>query len=46
MSYRCVVFDKVVETFQKVSTRIILDIDCGTLQIQAGIQSFGGKYFL
>ena len=47
-SYRCVVFDKkVVETFPKKSrTRNILDIDCGTLQIQAGIQSFGGgKYF-
>ena len=46
--YRCVVFEKkVVDTFLKKSrTRIILDIDGGALQIQAGIQSFGGgKYF-
>lgn len=47
-NYRCVVFEKkVVDTFPKKSrTRIILDIDGGALQIQAGIQSFGGdKYF-
>lgn len=46
--YRCVMYDKeLVDTFPKKSrTRIILDIDNGTIQVQAGIQSFGGgKYF-
>lgn len=46
--YRCVMYDKaLIDTFPKKSkTRIILDIDDGTIQIQAGIQSFGGgKYF-
>ena len=46
--YRCVMYDKaLVDTFPKKSkTRIILDIDDGNIQVQAGIQSFGGgKYF-
>lgn len=46
--YRCVMYDKeLIDTFPKKSaTRIILDIDNGNIQIQAGIQSFGGgKYF-
>ena len=46
--YRCVMYDKaLIDTFPKKSkTRIILDIDDGNIQIQAGIQSFGGgKYF-
>lgn len=46
--YRCVLYDKaLVDTFPKKSkTRIILDIDDGNIQVQAGIQSFGGgKYF-
>jgi len=46
--YRCVMYDKaMIDTFPKKSkTRIILDIDDGNIQIQAGIQSFGGgKYF-
>ena len=42
--YRCVMYDKaLVDTFPKKSkTRIILDIDDGNIQVQAGIQSFGG----
>lgn len=46
--YRCVMYDKeLIDTFPKKSkTRIILDIDQGTLLLQSGIQSYGnGKYF-
>ena len=45
--YRCVMYDKaLIDTFPKKSkTRIILDIDDGNIQIQAGIQSFGGGMY-